>query len=156
MGRSLGGLIYAVETVFNNETDAGSFTTKIDNLNNQLDAFAQMKDKAVDAMPTIEKNLNDMTENLSNSVSNIQNMSGELKDSVNQTVKESGDILMNQVKNLDEAIEKELKKVIEVMGSNLASLSEKFVNDYAPLTSQLANLVNSLGSIKNQGSKKNK
>ena len=63
---------------------------------------------------------------------------------------------MNQVKNLDEAIEKELKKVIEVMGSNLASLSEKFVNDYAPLTSQLANLVNSLGSIKNQGSKKNK
>ena len=129
---------------------------QIDNLNNQLDAFAQMKDKAVDAMPTIEKNLNDMTENLSNSVSNIQNMSGELKDSVNQTVKESGDILMNQVKNLDEAIEKELKKVIEVMGSNLASLSEKFVNDYAPLTSQLANLVNSLGSIKNQGSKKNK
>ena len=63
---------------------------------------------------------------------------------------------MNQVKNLDEAIEKELKKVIEVMGSNLASLSEKFVNDYAPLTSQLANLVNSLGSVKTQNTKKNK
>ena len=129
---------------------------QIDNLNNQLEAFAQMKEKAVDAMPTIEKNLEDLTENLSNSVSNIQNMSGELKDSVNQTVKESGDILMNQVKNLDEAIEKELKKVIEVMGSNLASLSEKFVNDYAPLTSQLANLVNSLGSVKVQNTKKNK
>ena len=42
------------------------------------------------------------------------------------------------------------------MGSNLASLSEKFVNDYAPLTSQLANLVNSLGSVKTQNTKKNK
>ena len=30
------------------------------------------------------------------------------------------------------------------MGSNLASLSEKFVSDYSPLTNQLVNLVNSL------------
>jgi len=30
----------------------------------------------------------------------------------------------------------------------LSSLSEKFVNDYTPLTNNLSNLINSLGSIK--------
>jgi hypothetical protein len=41
------------------------------------------------------------------------------------------------------------------MGSNLASLSEKFVNDYAPLTLQLQNLINSL-SRKNNNLKNKK
>ena len=117
---------------------------QIDNLNNQLDAFAQMKDKAVDAMPTIEKNLNEMTESLSNSVSSIENMSTEIRDSVKQSIKETNDMLINQIKGLDEQMQKEVTKIVEIMGSNLASLSEKFVSDYSPLTNQLVNLVNSL------------
>ena len=121
---------------------------QIDNLNNQLDAFAQMKDKAVDAMPTIEKNLNKMTESLSSSVSSMENMSNEIKDSVKQSIKETNDMLINQIKGLDEQMQKEVTKIVEIMGSNLSSLSEKFVNDYSPLTDQLANLINSLGSVK--------
>jgi len=121
---------------------------QIDNLNNQLDAFAQMKDKAVDAMPTIEKNLNKMTESLSSSVSSMENMSNEIKDSVKQSIKETNDMLINQIKGLDEQMQKEVTKIVEIMGSSLSSLSEKFVNDYSPLTDQLANLINSLGSVK--------
>ena len=127
---------------------------QIDNLNNQLDAFAQMKDKAVDAMPTIEKNLNEMTESLSNSVSSIENMSTEIRDSVKQSIKETNDMLINQIKGLDEQMQKEVTKIVEIMGSNLASLSEKFVSDYSPLTNQLVNLVNSLGSVKKKPTKK--
>ena len=127
---------------------------QIDNLNNQLDAFAQMKDKAVDAMPTIEKNLNEMTESLSNSVSSIENMSTEIRDSVKQSIKETNDMLINQIKGLDEQMQKEVTKIVEIMGSNLASLSEKFVSDYSPLTNQLVNLVNSLGSVKKRTNKK--
>lgn len=127
---------------------------QIDNLNNQLDAFAQMKDKAVDAMPTIEKNLNEMTESLSNSVSSIENMSTEIRDSVKQSIKETNDMLINQIKGLDEQMQKEVTKIVEIMGSNLASLSEKFVSDYSPLTNQLVNLVNSLGSVKKKTNKK--
>ena len=127
---------------------------QIDNLNNQLDAFAQMKEKAVDAMPTIEKNLNEMTESLSNSVSSIENMSTEIRDSVKQSIKETNDMLINQIKGLDEQMQKEVTKIVEIMGSNLASLSEKFVSDYSPLTNQLVNLVNSLGSVKKKTNKK--
>ena len=127
---------------------------QIDNLNNQLDAFAQMKEKAVDAMPTIEKNLNEMTESLSNSVSSIENMSTEIRDSVKQSIKETNDMLINQIKGLDEQMQKEVTKIVEIMGSNLASLSEKFVSDYSPLTNQLVNLVNSLGSVKKKPTKK--
>ena len=39
-------------------------------------------------------------------------------------------------------------RIIELMGTKLSSLSEKFVNDYTPLTNNLSNLINSLGSIK--------
>jgi len=38
--------------------------------------------------------------------------------------------------------------------TDLASLSEKFVSDYSPLTNQLVNLVNSLGSVKKKTNKK--
>ena len=57
-------------------------------------------------------------------------------------------MLINQIKGLDEQMQKEVTKIVEIMGSNLSSLSEKFVNDYSPLTDQLANLINSLGSVK--------
>ena len=57
-------------------------------------------------------------------------------------------------KGLDEQMQKEVTKIVEIMGSNLASLSEKFVSDYSPLTNQLVNLVNSLGSIKKKTNKK--
>tara|TARA_B100000959_G_C14960455_1_gene615578 strand:- start:1068 stop:2273 length:1206 start_codon:yes stop_codon:yes gene_type:complete len=127
---------------------------QIDNLNNQLEAFAIMKEKAVDAVPTIEKNLNDMTESLSKSVSSIENMSSEIRDSVKQSIKETNDALINQIKGLDEQMQKEVTRVIEIMGTKLASLSQKFVNDYTPLTNQLANLINSLSNIKQTKTKK--
>ena len=100
------------------------------------------------------KNLNEMTESLSNSVSSIENMSTEIRDSVKQSIKETNDMLINQIKGLDEQMQKEVTKIVEIMGSNLASLSEKFVSDYSPLTNQLVNLVNSLGSVKKKTNKK--
>ena len=63
-------------------------------------------------------------------------------------------MLINQIKGLDEQMQKEVTKIVEIMGSNLASLSEKFVSDYSPLTNQLVNLVNSLGSVKKKPTKK--
>lgn len=149
---------------------------QIDNLNNQLDAFAKMKEKAVDAMPSIEKNINSMTDNLSKSISNVADQLSKSTETVNkavtsqlkdmdemakdmragykQAIKETNDALVNQIKGLDEQMQKEVTRIIEIMGTKLSSLSEKFVKDYTPLTNQLANLINSLGSIKQTRTKK--
>ncbi len=67
---------------------------------------------------------------------------------------ETNDALVNQIKGLDEQMQKEVTRIIEIMGTKLSSLSEKFVKDYTPLTNQLANLINSLGNIKQTRTKK--
>lgn len=46
-----------------------------------------------------------------------------------------------QIKKLDEALESELNKAMKTFGYQLTALSEKFVNDYTPLTDRLHDLV---------------
>lgn len=143
--------------------------SQVEILNDQLGAFAEMKNKAMDAMPTIEKNLDQMTNNLSEKVTSISSQMKESSELMNKTIhaqlkdvdeminnmsvaqkealKEINDTLINQIKGLDESMEKEVTRIIELMGTKLGSLSEKFVNDYTPLTVSLSNLVKSLGNV---------
>ena len=46
-----------------------------------------------------------------------------------------------QLQKLDEALEAELNKAMKTFGYQLTALSEKFVNDYTPLTDRLHDLV---------------
>jgi uncharacterized protein YihD (DUF1040 family) len=50
--------------------------------------------------------------------------------------------LNEQFKTFDDEMQKELSRAIEAMGQKLASLSEKFVSDYQPLTDRLREVVN--------------
>ena len=47
-----------------------------------------------------------------------------------------------QIAKLDASLEQELNKSLKTMGEQLAALSEKFVQDYSPLTERLHELVN--------------
>jgi len=47
-----------------------------------------------------------------------------------------------QISKLDAALELELNKSLKTMGEQLAALSEKFVQDYSPLTERLHDIVN--------------
>ncbi len=49
--------------------------------------------------------------------------------------------LVTQTRELDTALGEELTKSLESLGSNLASLSQRFVSDYSPLTDKLKDLV---------------
>ena len=46
-----------------------------------------------------------------------------------------------QIDVLDAALSHELTKALEALGRQLASLSEKFVSDYSPLTSRLSEVI---------------
>lgn len=149
---------------------------QIEYLNDQLSAFSEMRTKAIDAMPKIEKNLDEMTSVLNdkvtgivdqvsnstekldtaiqNQLKNVDEMIKNMSDSQQEALKEINDTLLSQIKGLDESMEKEVTRIIELMGTKLSSLSEKFVNDYTPLTNNLSNLINSLGSIKNSNTNK--
>ena len=53
-----------------------------------------------------------------------------------------------RIKSLDENLGIELEKSLETLGSSLATLSNKFVEDYTPLTQKLRELITISKNIK--------
>ncbi len=60
---------------------------------------------------------------------------------VEQLSKDQTEIIKKQLTAIDKGLEEELSKALESLGNSLASLSEKFVSDYGPLTEKLTKLV---------------
>lgn len=71
----------------------------------------------------------------------IQASADEMSKQTREAWGKTEEAINRQLNDLDQQMQKELTRVIEVMGRNLASLSEKFVNDYAPLTDRLRSIV---------------
>ena len=55
--------------------------------------------------------------------------------------RESADHITRQTQLLDTALQGQLTQSLNSLGSQLASLSDKFVDDYTPLTEQLRRVV---------------
>jgi len=66
----------------------------------------------------------------------------EIQRQVNDMLTESQRKLSENFDTLDKGLETELQKSLTTLGQQLASLSEKFVNDYTPLTNRLKDLIN--------------
>lgn len=66
----------------------------------------------------------------------------EIQRQVNEQLLQSQKQLENNFEQLDKNLEKELQKSLTTLGQQLASLSEKFVADYSPLTERLREIVN--------------
>lgn len=78
---------------------------------------------------------NEMTELIKKFVPEIQKQ-------VNEQLTNSQTQLTKNFAELDQNLEKELQKSLSTLGQQLASLSEKFVADYSPLTERLRDVVN--------------
>ncbi|MFT7033774.1 MAG: hypothetical protein ACJA2S_002282 [Cyclobacteriaceae bacterium] len=141
------------------QTQSSTFQTTSDKLYETLNdfnigvsRFAELGDKAKSSLPLIEQNLNSITEttnnfvrnNLSDLQSNYEQFAQSQKDILSRTKREVESMITDnkdRIENLDKALEDELNKALENLGSNLSSLSNQFVNDYQPLTQQLRRVV---------------
>lgn len=85
-------------------------------------------DTAMSSRALNESAILDVTKKLSAQIERISN--------------EQSETIKNQLAAIDKGLEEELVKALESLGNNLASLSEKFVSDYGPLTEKLEKLVN--------------
>jgi len=135
-----------------------------------IEAFAKLGRDAREAMPMVEASLNRLTESfakivdvnsqaigrqlgelhkqnelLSNAYSEVRR---QITDSTQRVVsmmesstKKNAEIITTQFQVLEDQMGKELTKAISTLGSQLASLSGKFVQDYEPLTRELQRLV---------------
>ena len=65
----------------------------------------------------------------------------QLRTETERVFRESAGNITRQIQLLDSALETQLTKSIESLGTQLTSLSNQFVEDYRPLTNQLRNVV---------------
>lgn len=91
-------------------------------------------------------------ESLSSSYEQLGNQQNKMLNEINNRLenlmKENATRITEQLKNLDEELAEELNKALTSLGSQLTSLSNKFVEDYTPLTIELQKLVQISKSIK--------
>lgn len=98
----------------------------------QLESTKQLSNQIQDSQRGLGTSLVELVKNLN---SNIDKM-----------MKDNADRITQQVKILDEQLGEELNKSLRTLGSQLASLSNKFVQDYTPLTEQLRKVVQMAGN----------
>jgi exonuclease VII small subunit len=122
--------------------------TQREHLETSLGSFAGLINKAATGLPQIERNIVAMTEQIAQGVrANQEQLTASFQESV-QTMQTANAALNDHVRQatedsrkhimlLDKALEEELRRSIESLGRQLTALSQKFVQDYTPLTAQL-------------------
>lgn len=122
-------------------------------IDEQLKKLTSEFTKAVDRTITDSKNIValqlESTKQLSNHIQGAQRALADslaelvrnLNSNIDRMMKENADRITQQIKILDEQLGEELNKSLSTLGSQLASLSNKFVQDYTPLTEQLRKVV---------------
>ena len=106
-------------------------------VNFTIEAFAELREKAGEALPSIEENLGKITESLTNAGREVENSSQKLSQQMHDSITKIQD---DTRKRLEE-ININTTKWLEDFGGNLVSLSKQFVEDYGPLTVRLQELI---------------
>lgn len=141
--------------------------TQRDVLDKHLSGLARLVTEAGEGLPQLEERMvfltsgladaltvyNDRMENLlSTTGATISDTTSSLTETLETAYTEAFDQLDKkilqtltqtdkQIAKLDSALEQELNKSLKTMGQQLAALSEKFVQDYGPLTERLQSIV---------------
>ncbi len=124
----------------------------LNSTNSSLTSLNSISEHSKDLFPRLENNLHSLTNNVNNMITSVGhkvnsqvdtlndsylNMQKQIEHMVNQTAHN----LDEQVTKLDQELGNELKKSLTSLGSQLISLSNRFVTDYTPLTDKLKRLV---------------
>lgn len=89
----------------------------------------------------VDNHIKHIETNNENIMRNISKNNDELTEKLNDSLRHTTGEIEKQVALLDKELERSLKNSLETLGQQLASLSNKFVSDYTPLTEQLKQIV---------------
>ena len=107
-------------------------------LNNSREAQNRFEHAVSGALQSMQLSLNTAMEQHARTIEVAAN---EMQSQINEAWKQTSEAIENRFENLDQQMQQELQRGIEILGRNLASLSEKFVDDYGPLTEKLREIV---------------
>ncbi|OQX07338.1 MAG: hypothetical protein BWK73_28425 [Thiothrix lacustris] len=147
-------------------------TNQLTNVTGSMNSIMEKQEKTLVNVSSkfeesVNKTLTELSTGTQKSLVNYQNklegLISEQANTINSTISKAGNafdhsvkdvaekhknVLEQQIKNLDNSLQEELRKSIELLGRNLASLSRKFVDDYSPLTDRLREVVRLADAIK--------
>ena len=114
-----------------------------------MDLLKKMFDNSESHVKDLQLQLQKITENLNTHLLDSGNQFTKLltkaitdnQNSLRDNLEENSQIVKESVFALDKALERELNHSLEALGRQLAALSEKFVDDYLPLTEKLKQVV---------------
>ena len=92
----------------------------------------------------LESTLEETNRGLENT---LQTQSRQLSTETERIFRENGERMTQQIQLLDTALQQELTKALDSLGSQLTSLSRRFVDDYSPLTEKLRDVVQMASSV---------
>lgn len=108
--------------------------TQVEQLDKNLENFSKLGSQAVENLPKLQEMLDKVAQvNI-----NFNDQLDGLNEKLAQTVEEN---VNKQLTAIDEAMQKEIERVLQEMGSALATISGKFTADYTRLTTAMANIV---------------
>ena len=109
------------------------------------DAMNVMKDSIKESNHAIQESSKKMTETINGSVKDIStsltNSFEEAMNNINQIQQKIGENMENTIHQIDESHRQELENSLQSLGSQLASLSNRFVDDYSKITSRMSDLI---------------
>lgn len=119
--------------------------------------ITEMTDQLKGGLSLVQSEVSSAVKSLSSQVQGSQaEMKSLLVDSIKKSNEESNkaltsgvETLQKGVQSLDKALQIELERSLSTLGRQLASLSEKFVADYTPLTERLREVVRIAGNPRN-------
>lgn len=139
------------------EDSQRSLTDILSEMKDVTPQFSKKLDELTEAMTTgVRKVQSDVSDVVKNLGVQVQSSSAEMKGLLTDTLKKSQTDVNDELRkgletvrqgviNLDKGLQEELTKSLETLGRQLASLSEKFVADYTPLTDRLREVVRIAG-----------
>ena len=96
-------------------------------------------------LKTLQTTIDEIAQRVDSIISNVSSVVTESQSSMNQQRQELAHLtqqLQSNFRTLEATLEAGLTKSLESLAGKLAALSEKFVDDYSPLTEELYRLVN--------------
>jgi len=136
---------YLITEAYQNQTDSTSkvISEMHDSTHSVLDT---MKDSVKISNDAIKETAEQMKDSVDESMSSISDriVKGFNDSMVNmeQLQQKVADNMEGTIMQIDDALRQELEKSLQSLGSQLATLSKRFVDDYADLTNRMQQVVN--------------
>jgi hypothetical protein len=134
----------AAEAAAQQEKMLGSLARGYEKMREDAQAIGvELKGTIQQTGDTLRTNLSEAAELMRRAVDEqIRAITQEIRGTTNEEFRRIASSLDSQIKQLDDSMTKELERALSAMGSQLVSLTEKFVTDYRIVTDSLRDAAN--------------